>query len=48
MQEFIQKDGTPQTKPEIREEEEKLEASFDYITSQITQTVQRLEAEQNP
>ncbi len=40
LQEFIQKDGTPQIKPEIGEEEETLKASFDYITSQITQTVQ--------
>lgn len=42
LQEFIQKDGPPHTKPEIGEEEEKLKASFDYITSQITQTVQGL------
>ena len=39
LQEFIQKEGPPQTDPIIGEEEEVLKASFEYLTANITKAV---------
>lgn len=39
LQDHIQNQGPPQTTPVIRDEEEALKASFDFITDNIVQTV---------
>ena len=43
LQEFIQKEGLPQTDPMIGEEEEILKASFEYLTANITKAVRSIE-----
>ena len=46
LQEFIQKDGKPHAAKNVGDEEKTLEDSFEYITNQITQTVNGIKQNQ--
>jgi uncharacterized protein with ParB-like and HNH nuclease domain len=45
LQEFIQKDGPPQTTPGPGDEEDVLKFSFEYITEKISKTVQGIKTD---
>ena len=45
LQEFIQKDGPPQTTPDSGDEEDALKFSFEYITENISKTVEGIKAD---